>query len=159
MNMSVAGAPPETLPPEASARVAPARPESPKGREDGFSLVELLVVVIIVGILAAIAIPTFVSQREQALSAAVQTDLRNAATSASACASDNDGSYTACNPATLRTDYDFTPTDGVALSGVTASPTRWAAEARHTANPAATVHHFDTQNGSQVREGPVPASP
>ncbi|AHY47286.1 prepilin-type N-terminal cleavage/methylation domain [Rubrobacter radiotolerans] len=134
------------------------RPDHPGER--GFSLVELLVVVVIIGILSAIAIPTFLAQREQAQSAAVQSDLRNAATAASSCSSENDGSYASCNLQRLRSDYDFNPTDGVTLSGVVNTATRWAAEGRHTANPSATVHHFDTETGSQVRPGPkTPGAP
>ncbi len=45
----------------------------------GFTLVELLVVIVVVGILAAIAIPVFLSQADKASDTALKSDLTNAA--------------------------------------------------------------------------------
>ena len=45
----------------------------------GFSLVELLVVVALIGLLAAIAIPQFVSYRARAVDSQMKSDLKNAA--------------------------------------------------------------------------------
>ena len=49
-------------------------------QDDGFTLIELMVVVLIIAILLAIAIPTFLGARQRANDRAVQSNLRNAHT-------------------------------------------------------------------------------
>jgi len=63
------------------------------GSESGFTLVELLVVMLILGILAAIAIPSFFNQRDMARDADAKTDVRTAQTAIETYATDNGGSY------------------------------------------------------------------
>jgi len=55
----------------------------------GFTLVELMIVVAIIGILAAIAIPQFAAYRTRAFNTAAQSDLRNVRTSMEAYFADN----------------------------------------------------------------------
>lgn len=50
--------------------------------EEGFTLIELMVVVLIIAILIAIAIPQFLGARERAQDRAAQSSLRNALTAA-----------------------------------------------------------------------------
>ncbi len=45
--------------------------------EQGFSLVELLVVVIVIGILAGVAVPIYLNQRKSAWRSSVQNDVHN----------------------------------------------------------------------------------
>jgi len=51
-----------------------------KSDEEGFTLIELMVVVLIIAILLAIAIPTFLGARSKAEDRAAQSNLRNALT-------------------------------------------------------------------------------
>ena len=59
-------------------RLAPVR--AAHSGDDGFSLIELFVVMLILGVIAAIAIPRFLAQRETARDAAAINDIRNLAT-------------------------------------------------------------------------------
>jgi type IV pilus assembly protein PilA len=71
--------------------------------EGGFTLVELLVVMLILGLLAAIAIPSFFNQRDKARDADAKALVRTAETAMETYATDNGGAYTGATPAALIT--------------------------------------------------------
>ena len=60
-----------------------------RDEEQGFTLIELMVVVLIIAILIAIAIPTFLGARQRAQDRAAQSDLRNGLTSEKTYYTDN----------------------------------------------------------------------
>ena len=86
-----------------------------KMNQKGFTLIELMIVIAIIGILAAIAIPQFSAYRQRAGDAATQADIKNAATALEVYYTDN-SDYSGVGIAAL-TPYGFLKeSDGVTLS-------------------------------------------
>ncbi|MGH2610305.1 MAG: prepilin-type N-terminal cleavage/methylation domain-containing protein [Tepidiformaceae bacterium] len=93
----------------------------------GFTLVELLVVVVVIGVLASIAIPKFANNKEKSYLAQMKSDLRNLATAQEGFFYDST-TYTA----SLVALNNFTPSQAVSITIPEATGKGWSAETKHS---------------------------
>ena len=91
----------------------------------GFTLLELLIVMVIMGILVLISIPRFTGARDKAYRAQMQTDLRTLVTAEEAYYDDNQTYTTQVN----LLDYNKNP--NVTINVLEANGSGYSAEATH----------------------------
>src|SRR5256886_16730466 len=101
--------------------------------QKGFTVNELLIVVVIIGILAAIAIPKFANTKDKAYVAAMKSDFRNMATYEEQYAAVNGGAYFSGTATSASPVQGFTPSQNVTVTvtNVAGPPPSWSATATH----------------------------
>lgn len=111
-----------------------------RNEEEGFTLIELMVVVLIIAILIAIAVPTFLSARESAQDSQAKANLKNAMTNADVLYTDNE-SYLAPDLA------------GSIVALQTAEPSlQWVAGDLPSNSAKAISTHLDSNSATMVAE-------
>jgi len=129
-------------------------------KEEGFTLIELMVVVLIIAILIAIAIPTFLGARTRANNRAAQSSLRNALTAAKTIFTDNN-TYTTADAtglATVEPSLTFVAT-GTASTGAKVvsvdpvSATQWDAAVLSASGTCYYIQDMSNGPGTQFGSG------
>jgi type IV pilus assembly protein PilA len=98
-----------------------------KEGQKGFTLIELMIVIAIIGILAAIAIPQFVSYRQKGYNTQAKGELKSFYTACQAYFADNPTATGNCTTDEVAATFipsstvTLTPAGGMAMDGTTSS--------------------------------------
>ena len=99
-------------------------------KRNGFTLIEVVTAVVIMGLLAAIAIPRFTGSREQSVIATMKSDLHNLAMYQEDFLLDSAVYYSGAIPSS---SFGYVPSTGVVITLQNVTAFGWAATTTHQA--------------------------
>ena len=116
----------------------------------GFTLIEVVVVAVVIGVLAAVAVPRLTASKDKAYVAAMTADLHTIAIYEEQFAADNHGQYFSGTATTDAPLNGFTPSKDVTMTVVA-----FNILGSQLADWTAVVKHSQTSQSCEMRSGEI----